>query len=333
MPTTVTKTIKSGGDYTTLQAWEDAAPANYVTADQVWQGQASGSFVSATNLLTVSGGTVDATCYLELTTEAGASFRDNVNVQTNALRFNSSNGCAITCTGSYATPILINQEFCRFSNLQIANTGVSGGTGTLVSQLVSGSSSLDVNNCILEGSRGGVLQIFGSGQKARNSLIVMRKASATEIAFVKNGAGAINTTFAVPSNLAAATVAVIGAYVASSYKNCNFFGCTSVSSGTAPSFTTCYTSVASPPSGCTTAAYSTAQFVNVTDTTHDYRLPSGSAMIDVGTTDATNAPIDIAGTARPSGSAYDVGCWEYVAAITSRNRRTLGLRIGSRQVG
>lgn len=36
--------------------------------------------------------------------------------------------------------------------------------------------------------------------------------------------------------------------------------------------------------------------------------------MDVGTTDATNAANDIAGTARPSGSSYDVGAWEYVSA-------------------
>src|SRR3990172_1906599 len=179
MENVLVKTSGSGGDYTTLQSWEDAAPANYVTADQIWQGQikaASDSFTSATILLTISGGTVDSTRYAELTTATGASFRDNANVQTNALRANSANGCIITCTGNYVHAVNVGQNFSRLSNLQIVQSnGGGGGNSCLVDSIGSDTATLDLNNCIFEsGGSGGVISLFGSNIKVRNSLIVQR---------------------------------------------------------------------------------------------------------------------------------------------------------------
>ena len=60
--------------------------------------------------------------------------------------------------------------------------------------------------------------------------------------------------------------------------------------------------------GVTQTTYS-SEFVDVNDATRDFRLVTGAAQKDTGTTDATNAAIDIAGTARPFGAAYDVGAW------------------------
>jgi len=39
MPTTTVKVIGTSGDYTTIQGWEDACPANIVTTDEIWEGQ------------------------------------------------------------------------------------------------------------------------------------------------------------------------------------------------------------------------------------------------------------------------------------------------------
>ena len=54
MATTVVKTIGTGGDYSTLQSWEDACPADLVSADQIWQGRVKNQeFSSASSLLNV----------------------------------------------------------------------------------------------------------------------------------------------------------------------------------------------------------------------------------------------------------------------------------------
>jgi hypothetical protein len=64
--------------------------------------------------------------------------------------------------------------------------------------------------------------------------------------------------------------------------------------------------------------FSTAQFTNVTGGSENFRLVSGSYLIDTGTdTSGEGAPLnftdDIVGTTR---SDWDVGAFEYVAAAT-----------------
>jgi hypothetical protein len=104
MPTTVTKIIGTGGDYTTIAAWLAACPANLVTADQIWQGKLKNQTFN--EAVVFSGITTDATRYIELTTDTGASFRDNASVRSNALRYNASNGAAITSSDASNTGVI-----------------------------------------------------------------------------------------------------------------------------------------------------------------------------------------------------------------------------------
>ena len=315
MTTTVVKTIGSGGDFTTLQAWEDASPASLVAVDQIWQGQIKASTDVFTAGLVISGTTVSSTQYVELTTATGASFRDNASVQTNALRYNASNGCAIDFATNYAIAIFNNtQDFTRISNLQVQATAANG-----TALQVSASTGVDINFCICEGLiDAGPVALTASGGaeggKIRNSLVVQRKSAATHIAALKDFA-AYNVTFAVPSDKTAATFGIDNRYFNVTMKNCAVFGGTTVIRGGTPTITTSYTSMTSPPAGWTNATYDTTQFADITDATRDYKIPANtSAFYDTGTTDSTNAATDIAGTSRPQGSAYDVGCWELVVS-------------------
>lgn len=311
MTTTVTKTIGTGGDYTTLQAWEDASPANLVTSDQVWQGQCfNQEFVtSSATLLTVSGTTTDATRYKELMTYAGASFVDNASVQTNELRYNASNGAGIRSTYAWLAPVAVNESYFRISKLQIL-------AGTATAFQGTGTTGLVMDKCIIENSgvSNEALRTYGACT-VKNTLVVGR--STGVVALLSNGTEAYNCTFA---RTASSTSNIFtGAYGTSTLKNCAFFGgATTLASGSSTrTYTTCYTDTASPPSGCTTVAYDTSTgsgFENKTDATRDFRIKTGSALINVGTTDSTNAANDIAGTARPQGSAYDVGAWELASA-------------------
>ena len=311
MPTTVTKTIGTGGDYTTLQAWEDASPANLVTSDQIWRGECFNQefFSSSASLLSVSGSTTDATRYKELTTYAGASFVDNASVQTNALRYNASNGAGIRNSYAWGGPVSVNESYFRISKLQIAAGNAVGFNGTATTGLV-------IDKCIFENSSTGnePLKTYGVCT-VKNSLIVGR--STGSLAKLDNGTNVYNCTFARTGS--STSNIFTGNYSTSALENCAFFGgATTLASGsTTRTYTTCYTDTASPPSGCTTVAYDTSTgsgFENKTDATRDFRIKSGSALIDVGTTDSTNGPNDIVGTARPQSSAYDVGAWELVVA-------------------
>lgn len=308
MPTTVTKTIGSGGDYTTLQSWEDAAPANLVTSDQIWRGEIKAASDGFSAALSISGSTSDSTRYKELTTAAGASWRDNANVQTNALKYNSANGCYIAANlGGYTNLININENYSRISNLQLSSTGNTQCLGM-------GATGVDVNNCILEGAKSAVMSMTAG--TLRNTLVVQRQTSASSICTFTGGA-AYNCTFVTPSDLAKSTSAFGGSgYGTITLQNCAIFGATNLRTGSHPTFncTTCVGDVTY--SGVTTVAYDTSTgsgFQGTTNAAGDWRIKSSSAMVNAGTTDATNAPIDIAGTARPSGASYDVGAWEYVS--------------------
>ena len=315
MATIVEKIIGTGGDYTTLQAWEDACPANLVTSDQVWRGKVKNQVFSSTGtLLTISGTTVDSTRYTELTTDTGASFLDNANVRTNALRYNESNGACIKITGTWTCSVYVDQNYTRISRLQFAGTdATSGAKAALSLGGGAGAQYCDINQCIFEGytpagagSGCGVLSVYGNGNTVRNSLIVQKTTvTSALIAQLSYSTSAYNCTFV--SLGATLTVGIYGIYGTGSIHNCYIGGVSAPKSGSSsPTVTTSHTNATA--SGYTTTAFSTATFENITIGTHDLRLKSGSGLIDVGTTDATYAASDISGLAR-SGT-YDVGAWE-----------------------
>jgi hypothetical protein len=79
----------------------------------------------------------------------------------------------------------------------------------------------------------------------------------------------------------------------------------------------CISDIASPPTGVTGGKTYANQFQNTVDATRDFRLKAGADCINAGTTDTTDIPaaVDIVGTSRPQGSAWDVGCWELVLSV------------------
>lgn len=308
MPTTVTKLIKaSGGDYSTPQAWEDACPANLVTSDQIWQGLVSGLFSQTTTVVNIAGVTTDATRYVELTCNTGEQF-------TGVLRGGSSTCASLRTSGSYTTgrTVIVDTNYTRISKLELI---ASGNAATLQCTAATSPPTFDLDRCLIEGSSGApVVNLFGTGHVIRNTLVVQRGSAKASVVSIGSGASAYNCTLVALSSVTAATTVIAASYGLNAVKNCALFGGTNVKTGSSTTtFTTCYTDVASPPSGCTTVTYA-GQFVNTAGSTRDFTLASGSALKDVGTTDATNAALDIFGTARPQGSAYDVGCFELLAA-------------------
>jgi hypothetical protein len=317
MPTTITSTIGTGGDYSTLQAWEDAAPANLVTSDQVWRGECfNQTFDPGGTAITFAGSTTDATRYKELTAQAGASFVDDADVRTNALRYDTANGAAIANTSNgYAAAVSVQEGFVRINRLQISsirdcvNNG-SGGGSLWLNQIIAHTSSTGGSPPVLFGRNNG---------KITNSLVYRTGSSTTALLSTFQTVTAVNVTLAAASDRTAATNAITQSYPSSAvYTNVAAFNCTNVfNSSSSTTSTTCRTSAASPPTGWSTVAFDTstgAGFEGITASGFDARLKSSSALIDVGTTDSTNAALDISGTSRPQGSFYDVGAWEYGAA-------------------
>lgn len=312
MTTTTVKSIGTGGDYTTLQSWEDAAPANLVTSDIVWQGQVKNQNITGSGaLLAVGGSTVDATRYKELTTEAGASFVDHANVRTNALRYNAANGASISGTASYARLISCSENYFRISKLQLKIA-----SGAFNSQDVfynSGSNGL-IDSCIItkevagDTTRPGVY-ISTSGT-VQNSLIYTTSSFAGVATLYVNGSG-ISVLNCVVASFSS-KMALDDHYATGVIKNTivHTAGSNAVTNG-ALTETSCYTTVAE--TGYTTTTFDTSTgtgFESITAGSEDFRIKSTSVLVDTGTSTGTPTT-DISGTAR-SGS-YDVGCWEYAA--------------------
>jgi hypothetical protein len=317
MPTTTTSSIGTGGDYTTIAAWEAACPANLVTADQIWRGECKNqTFSNGGGTVVAFGGvTTDATRYIELTTEAGASFVDDPDFATNPLRYDATKGAALTCDSNYATGSAIFVDASgikvRITKLQIRST--SGGSGIPI--YMNSPGNVEIDRCILESSApaaaGSVAYLQGSDSFAANSALICRNSGAgTSIVGLVFGSSLYNCTLAAVNGTV--TDALSGSYGTPVVRNCLIFGGTNVKTGSTPTYTTCLTNAASPPTGCTTTAFSTStgiQFENITNGSHDLRIKVGSSAINAGTTDATYGATSINGVSRVSGQ-YDVGAWE-----------------------
>jgi hypothetical protein len=311
---TVLATIGTNGrNYSTLAAWAASIPATLADA-YVGQCYNDSEFASSSGtLLTLSGHTTSATNTITLTTGPGQSFADNANRQTNALTYNRANGVGISGSAAYNPVISIADANVILSKLQIR--AAVDKSSVLYTQ---GAINFLFDGCIIDGagSGSGYGPVLGNGSgSARNCLFVLRQNTTYGII---NAAGGYlyfyNCTFVVPSDFGANAIGINSNYQSGIIENCAFFGLKYVTFGsTAFTLTTCMTDVAAPPAGCTTVAYAN-QFVNNTNAAGDWRLKSGATMIDAGTTDTADIPaaIDIVGTTRPQGGAWDIGCWEFV---------------------
>lgn len=318
MATVISKTIGTGGDYATLQAWEDACPADLVAVDQIWQGQLlAGEHVYTTRPLVIGSSTIaNSSCYVELTAAPGASFLDHASKATNPLRYDPTKGAAIRYDGSTQWAITIAAPYCRINKIQIKCTDASSTAGGAITMTGTAATNADVNQCILEsaarvGSSGTVL-LRGVGSILRNSLVIQRSTTTTTaIASFTDAAGATNCTFISIGATLANGIAT--QYAGGTLKNIYVGGATNPhNGGSTMTKTNCYSDVAA--TGFTVAPLSTATFINLSDGTHDFRLPTGSTLIDAGIADATYAPLDVYGTSRPQNGSYDVGAWETVVA-------------------
>lgn len=131
MPTITVKSIGSGGgrDYSTMQAWNDACPANLVSSDEIWQGEAynDSTFTAAVDL---GGGTSDATRYMYLKCATGQSIFDQSDIRTAALTYNTARGVTIESSG---VPVRIFGVNIRVDGLQARRTSYSVGFQSFVS--------------------------------------------------------------------------------------------------------------------------------------------------------------------------------------------------------
>ena len=295
MPTDVISSIAKTGspDYSTPQAWEDAKPANLVTADQRWIGevQDTGTYTSSfAKILTVAGSTTDSTRYAILRCAAGASFRDKVGFRSTAFYYSAANGVTFEGTGpGYGGVVDINESYFRLEGIQVRNTLTTSQSSTIA--CLPSITNIRIEDCIVVGacaeSPGGTAVIKIGGQVI-NTLVIQLSTA---------GAGVRWTGFGVYETYGCTVVAPNGSSSfgdATVSQNCAIFGFASagISAGSDYNASDLTLGVGSNNQNALTQS---AQF---TTPGTDYHPLSSGALKNNGVANATYTPDDIAGATR-----------------------------------
>lgn len=316
---TVTKTIGTGGsrDYSTLQSWEDALPANLVTDGNAQVGECynDGEFTSAAAQLTISGQTTDATNFITLKTASGQSFKDHANKLTNRLIYNQSNGVGIRSTNGYITAVTVITGRTVLQGLQI-NASASTSMG-----LTLGGSNQKVEQCIIHGGTGSNANCSGTNT-LNNVLFVNNAAAGGNNAGIRMQTGTFNlknVTSVRYSNLAAGIRSFRGDYATVNMQNCSGFGFSAFHQSVSSSFSgnnNCSDQAISFGTSNQASKTYSDQFEQPSNSggVPDYRTKSGSDQIDNGDDESGTFTVDIVGVTRPIGSAWDIGVWELASS-------------------
>ena len=320
MPVTVTKTIKSsGGDYTSLSAWEAANQGDLVTADEIRQAECY-AFTDTTACV-IDGSTTDATRYLRVYTPSA---------ERHAGVFDSSK-YNITLGTDFVRPLRVLDDFVRIEGLQLHQSGTGVNAYGAMEATGPATSDIRVEACILRSStssthdsNGATMSHGGGSLTIRNTVIV-------------GGRNGVYTTFSASApTLVAQNCTIVaslnyGSFRGSgtpAYTNCYNGGHTTDSYSGAFTATTCAHSSATVYTGSTASvAYSTANFTSVTAGSENLHLVTGSALIDVGTDLSGTFTVDIDGATR-SGT-WDIGADEFASAVAARQQTLTLIGVGA----
>lgn len=301
-----TKTLGlTGRDYSTLAAWATYVNALSLSANEILEVYNDGGAVSDTASVTVAGWTANGFS-VTMRPASGQGIKDNANKLTNALRWNASNGAALTNSVGYDHAYVLNGTNLVVQDLQFRATASSAssvaqvGGGAVVSRSIFYRSA---------GTAGHVLVQAVSAATVNDSLIIHNNGSCVQ---------AINTDLV----LGNCTLASIGGgghgirqpyAVAPVVKNCVLYNFTTDVEGTAGGGTTnnATSKATFGGTGWSTngqTSVTSADFENVSAGTEDFRIATGSTkLINTGAS-GVGSGSDIVATGR--GGTYDIGAWE-----------------------
>ena len=192
-------------------------------------------------------------------------------------------------TGFFASTIVVDRCLFSSNNLdQVVNNNINGG------------GALTITNCVF----------------------IVWAHRGMEIGYGNNVVIA-NCTVVCPSDKGPGTNGIATDSQATRIINCCAFGFTNgflVNGGspTGSNNATDTSTISFGSSNLTSLTYS-SQFTGVTSSSPDFRLKSGAGLLDAGNTDTTDIPlaIDMSGTSRPQGSAWDIGANEFIVAAAT----------------
>lgn len=322
MPTTVVKSIgTSSRDYSTVQAWEDACPADLTAVDQIWKGECYNDSELAGMFM--AGITTDGTRYPFLTAAAGQSFQDHASVRSNPLRYDQSKGVGLLESALYSTVIRTQVVGLRVSRLQLKNSHPTNGRVWWADAILA---NAFLSDSYCEAARGAG-EIFVGGSFGRYSnVVIVQRAAGGNAAFVDNDDQFYGCTFLCPSDVApGGTACVITGYGNTRVmQNCAIFGFSVITgdpSSTRWDTTTSKNNATDLASGLVGSSNQHSvgytQFTPFTDADKDsldLRAIAATSLIANGFLNVTY-PNDISGKARSA--TPTIGAWEVAAAAAT----------------
>ena len=324
-----TDTIGSGKDHTTIADWFAAIPATTIEAEI---GLMTGTFTLTADL-TMGGKTATSSFNITLKPDTGQSFVDSKDDVGFKLQYDAAQGTAITTSTNY-TEIQITQSFFRIHQMQLDATGNNGYADKLLDvnaadvliqdSIITAEPYHNFDLVLIGGALGGdanpthiVNCLFitdnPSGSPTHTGVGLDDTAKAINCTHVKIGAGG-------DAGVGYTDGGALDTVVKSSCSFVNTTGFEAVS-WDAESDYNASDDTTGPGANSVDSLTFADQFESTTD---DFRLKSGSDLIGVGNTDS-DYPNDILGTVRGVGTAGDIGCHEFVEAVSFIAKKGLNI--------
>lgn len=317
----------AGRNYSTIQAWDDAAP---VTLTDTWEGECynDGEFLNTAATI-LGGSTATSSFYKVLRAATGHGFKDGIGA--NALRYSATYGVAVRNVTAFTGSVIeIAEDFVRVNGLQI-----SGGADLNGAFFINtgGHEGARLTNCLVQRTAGDhVIFVYQSNNLwLVNNVIIAGGSAAGEAVRLDscNPARIEANTIVRPSDLATTTVPAIRLFYmaaqATIQNNAIFGPWNAILAGSAQASGSGNnaTNFATEPwtgFGLFNKTY-TAQFQGTTAAAQNWRVAtSGSDLAGAGVRAQTyTADLDILGNSR-SLTTPTIGAHEFAAPPAAKVR-------------
>lgn len=314
-----TRTIGlTGRDYSTLAAWASYASALSLAANEIAEFYNDGGPVADTTTVTIGGWTANGFNVI-MRPASGQGIRHNANKLTNALRYNASNGAALTNNIQFADAYVLSGANLVIEDLQFQTSHVSANS------VIRGGGGAQVSRCIFYRPSGGTLYNQAANITLRDSLL-LHGTSGNAVSVVGDSIDIDNCTLA---GLSSGGIGIQQTYTQSippRVRNTAFQGFTTAAQGTYRSGSTNNATTTASWTGAGisgTTSIADTEWENVTSGTEDFRLRStASATMKTGGASGVGSGLDVVATTRGS-TNRSIGAWE--AASTGTNGTASGV--------
>jgi len=315
MPTEVIKTLKSsGGDYSTLAAWESGEQANLTALDRIAVLECYGFEETVTSAVTIAGWTTSTTQYIHIRLHPGAALTGKWNTDNYRLK-------VVNATASGVEGVIVNNTNVFVDDLQV--NVLSNSTGT-TRGLLGSTSSITFRRCIARGSSTGSGEERGFQANSGGSSFVADNCLAYDLDNTSSvgfdeAAGTLTARNCGAQNCAAGFESAV-------CTNCWAQDCTDgfVTANASSDYN--LSDVAADAPGANSLNSTTLTFKDKAN--DDFSPVYGDANINAGTDLSANFTSDIRRHPRFGGGTYDMGPFEY-STDQPGARRLLATRPGA----